>query len=336
MPHRGGAGSGWARRSDIAEQDAPDSAWNRAAMAVEHGDPLCCRTEWQLSALETMHPSFRPEVLVADRAVLAFARAHSPQLGPLLVPCEASWCYGCPLLGDGAIDALAQWLVALRGHGERPVVLLTGMDPDGATLQRLEREFAGGHDVEPGEVAVQCVASLAGGLDGYLARRSSHFRRRLRQAERRARELGVVFERRAARDAAAAAADYARMTAIEARSWKGLADCGMTTGAALPFYGRMLARLARGGFARVVFATRDGEDLGFVYGGLVDGIYRGQQFSYDERWHAHSLGNLLQLEQLAWLGEEGARRYDLGPHMPYKERWAETTVAMQTRLLLPR
>jgi CelD/BcsL family acetyltransferase involved in cellulose biosynthesis len=305
-------------------------------MAVLHGDPLCCRTEWQLSACETMHPSFRPELLVAGDAVLAFARAHSPRLGAMLVPFEASWCYGCPLLGEGAVDALAQWLDALRGHGERPAVVVTGMAPDGATLSRIEREFARSHEVVAGEVATQCVASLDGGLDGYLSRRSSHFRRRLRQADRRARGLGVDFERCAPSSVAEASAVYARMTAVEARSWKGLADCGMNTGASLPFYGRMLARLAVGGLARVMFARHDDKDVGFVYGGLVDGVYRGQQFSYDEQWHAHSLGNLLQLAQLTWLGEERARRYDLGPHMPYKERWAETTVAMQTRLLLSR
>jgi CelD/BcsL family acetyltransferase involved in cellulose biosynthesis len=43
----------------------------------------------------------------------------------------------------------------------------------------------------------------------------------------------------------------------------------------------------------------------------------------------------MQLQQLAWLGEEGARRYDLGPMMPYKARWAEQRVLLQMRLLVP-
>jgi CelD/BcsL family acetyltransferase involved in cellulose biosynthesis len=101
------------------------------------------------------------------------------------------------------------------------------------------------------------------------------------------------------------------------------------------FYGRMLTRLAAGGNARAVFAVRDGVDLGYLFGGCVDGVFRGQQFSYDQAWAHASLGNVMQLEQLAWLAEAGARRYDLGPMMPYKARWAEQRIALQTRLLAP-
>jgi len=319
----------------VAEQDAPDSAWNRAAMAVEHGDPLCCRTEWQLSAMETMHPSFRPEIVVADGAALAFAWADTVRYGLTLLPCEASWCFGCPLLGDGAIDLLQRRLARLQERGVRPAVFVTGMAPGSATLARLESAMADRWRLQADEERVQCVASLAGGLDGFLSRRTQHFRRRVEQAWRRARDLGVVFERCAPTDAIAARAAYARMCAIEERSWKGIGDCGMTTGASLPFYGRMCERLAVGGFARAIFAVHEGRDVGFIFGGCVDGIYRGQQFSFDQSWARHSLGNVLQLEQIAWLGEEQARRYDMGPLMDYKLRWAETQVALQARLLLP-
>lgn len=321
---------------DLTALDRPDSAWNRAAMAVLHGDPLCCRTEWQLSALETMHPGCTPDVTIAGEAVVALAWARDARLGAVLVPCEASWCFGCPLLGDGAVDLLWRRLDELARAGRRPAVLVSGMAPDGATLARLQQTLRPTFAAQELAESVQCIASLAGGLDGFLARRTGHFRRRARRAAAAARDQGLVFARCRPVDVVAAEAAYARMCAVEARSWKGLGDCGMTSGAARPFYGRMLARLAVGGFARIVFAQRDGEDVGFVFGGLVDGIYRGQQFSYDERCHAISLGNLLQLEQLAWLGEEGAHRYDLGPHMPYKERWSETQVALQARLLLPR
>jgi CelD/BcsL family acetyltransferase involved in cellulose biosynthesis len=125
------------------------------------------------------------------------------------------------------------------------------------------------------------------------------------------------------------------MLAVEARSWKGREGCGMDCEPARAFYGRMLARLAAGGNARAVFAVRDGVDLGYLFGGCVDGVFRGQQFSYDQAWAHASLGNVMQLEQLAWLAEAGARRYDLGPMMPYKARWAEQRIALQTRLLAP-
>lgn len=331
----GGAGRG-TTATTVAEQDAPDSAWNRAAMAVEHGDPLCCRTEWQLSAWETMHRGFVPEIVLGDGAALAFAWARSDRLGRMLVPFEASWLFGCPLLGPGAVDLLARRLDELRRAGERPAVLVAGLDPDGDILRQLLAATAASHEAFADEPRPQCVASLAGGLDGFLARRTASFRRRVRPAWRRARELGVAFERCVPVDAPAARAVYARMCAVEERSWKGLGDCGMTSGASLPFYGRMLERLAVGGLARVVFAVHDGRDVGFIFGGCAGGVYRGQQFSYDEAWAARSLGNVLQLEQIAWLAEEGARRYDLGPLMPYKLRWSDRQIDLQTRVLAPR
>ncbi|MBM3962632.1 MAG: hypothetical protein FJ306_12130, partial [Planctomycetes bacterium] len=124
--------------STVAAQDRPDSPWNRAAMAVEHGDPLCCRTEWQLSALETMHAAHAPMIHVRGDAVLAFAWQHSAQFGPMLGPCEASWCYGCPLLGPGAVELLARQLDAMARRGWRPAVVVTGLAPASPTLRAIE------------------------------------------------------------------------------------------------------------------------------------------------------------------------------------------------------
>ena len=320
--------------STVAAQDRPDSPWNRAAMAVEHGDPLCCRTEWQLSALATLHPTHEPLIGVGGAAVLALAWLPHPQLGPMLGPCEASWTYGCPLLGPDAVELLAHLLDRLARRRRRPAVAITGLAPGSPTLRAVEA--LPHHDCcETSDVREQCAASLAGGLDGFLSRRSSHFRRHVRQQQRRARAHGIVLERVAPTDAAAADAAYARMLAIEARSWKGRDGCGMDREPARAFYGHMLGRLAQGGHARAIFAVRDGVDLGLLFGGCVGGVFRGQQFSYDVDWSHGSLGNVMQLEQLAWLAEEGARRYDLGPMMAYKARWAELRTPLQTRVLLP-
>ena len=48
------------------------------------------------------------------------------------------------------------------------------------------------------------------------------------------------------------------------------------------------------------------------------------------------LGNLLQLEQIRWLCEEGADRYDMGPQMDYKRHWTEITTRIEARLLRPK
>ena len=108
---------------------------------------------------------------------------------------------------------------------------------------------------------------------------------------------------------------------------KGIGECGMAEPPARDFYRRLLRRLARGGNGRVVLARvgdgADARDIGFVFGGLADGVYRGQQFSFDDDWRRHSIGNLLQVEKLRWLTETGAERYDMGPVMDYKRHWAE-------------
>ena len=113
------------------------------------------------------------------------------------------------------------------------------------------------------------------------------------------------------------------MLAVEHASWKGISECGMAESPSREFYGLLLQRLAQSGSGRVILARRDQRDIGFIFGGMCGPIYRGQQFSYAEDWAHASLGNVLQYEQVRWLAEEGAERYDMGPQMPYKRHWTE-------------
>jgi CelD/BcsL family acetyltransferase involved in cellulose biosynthesis len=67
-------------------------------------------------------------------------------------------------------------------------------------------------------------------------------------------------------------------------------------------------------------------------------VYRGQQFSFDDAWARFSVGSLMQEEQVRWLCEEGARRYDLGPllapRMGYKRYWTELRFPIESWLLV--
>ena len=94
------------------------------------------------------------------------------------------------------------------------------------------------------------------------------------------------------------------------------------------------------GTARVMFARHEGQDIGFIFGGMLGPCYRGQQFSYDAAWKDLSIGNLLQVEQIRWLCEEGAVRYDMGTAsgepMAYKLHWTEAHPTSQTWFLQPR
>ena len=59
-----------------------------------------------------------------------------------------------------------------------------------------------------------------------------------------------------------------------------------------------------------------------------------QQFSFDEDWRRHSIGNLLQYEQVKWLCEEGFAGYDMGPVMDYKFHWTEQCLSLQSVMMV--
>jgi CelD/BcsL family acetyltransferase involved in cellulose biosynthesis len=123
--------------------------------------------------------------------------------------------------------------------------------------------------------------------------------------------------------AADAEALYARILAIETRSWKGEDGVGIHQGPMNRFYADMLPRLAARGRQRTLFARLGDQDVAYCLGAVFDGEYRGLQFSYDREHRALSLGSLLQYHQIVELTAEGVHRYDLGQDMDYKRRWAE-------------
>lgn len=323
----------------FAEMDDPAGAMNRAAARTAHGDPLCCRTEWQLSFAEAFLPGAKPFFRVRGDSVVAFCDARFEDGQRVLMPIDRSWFYGAPLLGEEAVFLLHELLREPAMAADPPCVWISGLTPRGRRQAELASVFRLTHEIEALEVdtpVVQCAASLEGGYDGYLSRRSGHFRRRLRAAERDAQAMGVRFERVVPQDEAEARATFARMVAIEWQSWKGLGRCGMEEPRSSVFYERMMIRHARIAAGRVAFARHDDKDIGFIFGGVAEGAYRGQQFSFVDSWRPHSIGNLLQQETLRWLCEEGVQRYDMGPKMDYKTHWTERQAPMESWLLVPR
>jgi CelD/BcsL family acetyltransferase involved in cellulose biosynthesis len=125
---------------------------------------------------------------------------------------------------------------------------------------------------------------------------------------------------------------------VEKASWKGREQCGMDQEPAGSFYRAMLHRLCMTQSARIMFARHEDRDIGYIFGGMAQKIYRGQQFSYVQTWKDFSIGNLLQTEQIKWLCREKARRYDMGPlrgpKMEYKTHWTERQMHVQTWILV--
>lgn len=322
--------------------------WQRAALYSGQADPFCCLPAWQLSFHEVFTPERQLMVWhdsgrVMDSVVVLAEQVFSAE-SVLLTPIDTLWFFSSPLLGPDAVDMLAHAMSDLAApyHPFFPRIVISGLQPGSATPRRLLQTFGRSFDFFMHSETVQCAASLQGGLDGFLSRRSANHRAKLAKGRRRAQERGIVYERHIPASEAEAQAVFERMLAVEAESWKGQGQCGMTEEPARAFYAAMLRRLAPARSARIMFARHENRDVGFIFGGMAGGtaggVYRGQQFSYDRHWKDVGIGNLLQLEQVAWLCEEQAARYDMGPvtgpRMAYKAHWTENRLPIQTWLMV--
>lgn len=312
--------------------------WQTAALEGEQGDPFCCQPVWQLSFHRAFAADCRVDVRQTDAGVLAFSERTGASGRHCLVPLEPSWFFGAPLLGACGVEllagALGDWISEYKAC---PDLLVSGMIKDSEACDRFLSIFGSAFHCYLYQESSQCSASLSGGLDGFLSRRSANHRHKLKKSARRAVRAGIEFERCRPRTPEAAHVLFSRMLAVEEQSWKGLGHCGMTEAASRHFYAILLTALARTGDARIIFARHENQDIGFIFGGMAGKIYRGQQFSFADSWRSFSIGNLLQLEKIRWLCEDGICRYDMGPisgpRMAYKAHWTENVVTLQTILL---
>lgn len=313
-----------------------DSLLNQLAQSSDLADPMCSRSEWLLSYHQIFAPK-RPLLLrCVPGSLLALAGVVHPLIGPLLEPLESHWFFPSPLLGPDSVSLLEALLEEPEHRIARPSLAISGLQWGSPQFNQLnlllKRKYAVGF-LEP---TLFRSASLQGGTDGFLSRRSGKFRGNLRKAQQKARAAGIEFVRCPTRLSDDDAAEiYSRMLGVEETSWKGREHCGISQEPFRSFYGEVFRRMCRNGAARAIFATREGVDVGFVMGG-VNGIhYRGQQFSYQAELASLSIGNLLQWKQIEWLCEEGIARYDMGSVLDYKLHWTELELESHTLVWRP-
>jgi len=313
------------------------TAFDAAVAATPRIDRYCSSSLWALPAHEAFHPDNAPFVHRSEAGWAAFSQGRASTIGRYLAPLESIWGLACPLVG-AASDRLAYdfFRTAFAERSRWDALWIGGLDRGSAMFHALASLFQTTCSVRWGPETKRYAASLEGGWDGWMGRRSGHFRANLRRALRGAERDGVTFERVTAGAGDDAEAIYARVLAVEDRSWKGLEDAGFSSGSMNAFYRHAFARLVPSGALRLVVARRDGEDIGFVFGGLFDGTYRGLQMSFDERFRYLSLGNVLQAQMIHALAEEGVGVYDLGSEIAYKARWAEPGITTVTLVVLRR
>ncbi|HEU5055227.1 MAG TPA: GNAT family N-acetyltransferase [Kofleriaceae bacterium] len=310
----------------LADLEAQAEEIERLALSAPDIDAFCSSPSWILPAAAALMPPGEPVLFRAEAGFLATClREH--ELIRVLEPLEAMWGLASPLVGPDPEPLAAAAVEVFRDlESTWDALVLTGLMVDSALLQALVRQLGARYRITLGPQTVRHVASLEGGADGFLARRSRGTRKSLRQSQRRAAQAGITFAEASARDAASADLLFERILEVERRSWKGRAQIGLDTPGMREFYQLMAQRLAAAGRLRVLFARRgDEEDVGYVLGAVFGDTYRGLQFAFDDRFRAIGLGNLSQVEQVRRL-EPAIVRYDLGTGGDYKRAWAEDEV----------
>ncbi len=288
-------------------------------------DAFCSSSYWILPALDALFPTHDPWVRRGDACdgYVALAKGNHPRIGSYLQPMEASWGLAGPLVGEDLQTLIDEF----AGHLERradewDMLFLSGIFEDSLQFQHLIRAFQPSYTVGVGPSMARHVASLEGGFEGYMERRSSKFRSNMRRARRKADEADVD-EVYLAPSVDEIEEIFDRILAVEHESWKAENNSGIATGPMRKFYGEMVPMLARDGEFRVSFIRKDDQDIAYCFGGLFGSLYRGLQLSYHDDYKEYSAGNLAQLTMLEGLCREGIATYDMGQAMDYKSRWAD-------------
>jgi hypothetical protein len=305
--------------------------FDREVAATPGIDRFCSTTAWILAASAALMPPRTAFSFRGEHGYFAAMRGVHAAGFPYIEPVELAWGLAAPLIGrepEALVDELVPLLAERR---DWQLAILSGMMADGPQRVALERALPERWERRRGTPTLRHVASLDGGLDGYLSRRSRELRKALRKGLRAAADAGVTFEVVRATDAIAL---YARIQAVEARSWKSRDGVGIAAGPMRAFYEQMLPRLCALGQQRTIFARQGDVDLGYILGAVFAGEYRGLQFSYDDDTSKLGIGGLLQYHQIAELCADGVGRYDLGTEMDYKRRWAEETLATEMLVIV--
>ena len=296
-----------------ADLERLEGEFDAAVAATPQIDRFCSSPDWILPCREAWSPEQEAIVLRGEHGWATLL--SYPDVGgrEVLTGFDTIWGFACPLVGANPTALARELSLQVLGGS---LLMLSGIEQGSALLCGLDAVFGGVH---PGPVMRRWEASLSDGFGAYWARRSPKLRSNLRRAARRADGVGVSFE------PGEGTVDemFVRMLDVEERSWKGAERSGILMKSMEGFYRMIAERMARDGRLRVLFARCGSQDVGYMLGGVRDGIYRGFQFSFDQRLSELSLGSLMQRAQIAALCDEGIETYDLGMDVRYKRRWAD-------------
>jgi hypothetical protein len=306
--------------------------FDRAVSETPGIDRFCSSSAWVLAANTALMPPRAPFAYRGKAGYFAAAQGVHPAGFPYIEPLELAWGLASPIAGADSRALCEEIIGVLFARRDWRLAIFAGLAEPGPQRKALDRLLPPTWEQRLGKPTVRHVASLEGGIDGFLSRRSREMRKSIRKSLRAADANGLTFEDVRVTSADGAADLYARIQAVEAHSWKSRDGVGIADGPMRDFYAHMLPRLCALGQQRTIFARAGERDVGYILGAVQDGEYRGLQFSYDDDLSKLGVGTLLQYHQIERLCGQGVTRYDLGTSMDYKLRWAEEI--METEMLV--
>lgn len=269
------------------------NTWDQ--IAHEHGgrDPLSSGAAWQLAFSDACVRGpllFRQE----GGSQLAYTIGRNVEAdGAVIFGCiEKNWRFGLCRMGPDSFELLRDTISGIA-PGEKVSVSRNDVSWDFRS------------------------ASLEGGYDGWLSRRSRNFRKALRQSGRKAADAGIVLQKLDE----PSHAEYRLMEAVDFHSWKVFLRGGVLS--PKNFYRALMLRYARTGANRLILAMRDGEPVGYCWAGMIGDQVRGQQCSYVEALSDLGLGRLMHCELTKWVCEQGAKILHYGPERIWMDAYAD-------------
>lgn len=306
------------QRFSAADLGTIERHWDAAVDRTPDIDRFCTSTLWSFAAA-TSFPEVGPPVVVGDGSAFCGLRSATTTEGAtVLVGLDPIWGFASPAVG--APRAAASMVASRLSIEDFDYAVVAGQRADSALAACIVRALDGSFRLLRGPLQERLQIDLGDGADAWRSRRSGRFRQRLGQLQRRADAAGLEVV-----DVSALTPDelFPRLLAVEAASWKADEGTGMNANALADFYRQASARLARCDQLRVLLARVDGDDVGYILGGVRGDLYRGMQLSYVRAASDLGVGHLLQLAQIERLQHEGIVTYDMGMDMPYKRRWAD-------------
>lgn len=293
-------------------------------------DVFCSSSRWAESARHAFKPHAPLIVYRQPNCSAIFTPTTTPDGLSLLVPLDSTWMLGSPIASPnpGAdVDGLVAMLLEDRAHTD--FALFSGIAHDSVLFRALLSSLLVRRArISLAGQAERCVANIEDGVDAWLDRRSAKFRASIRRSLRSAGERKLHFVP-IPMDAFGESL-FRTFLELENRSWKGAQGTGISEASMAAFCRGVMQRTRPEGMTRGVLAFDGTQVVGFAFGAVMDGRYRGVQMSYDARYRDDGLGNCIQIALMKQLADEGVRLYDLGSTMPYKTRWADYVDATTT------